>query len=238
MNLFYIENIDTNNCILPEEESKHCIKVLRFTKGSKLAIVDGKGNWYNAEIDEAHAKHCRFNIIEVIPEFNKRNFRIHLAVAPTKNIERLEWMLEKCTEMGIDEISLIKTEHSERKIVKIERLQKIIISAMKQSLKAYLPQLNHIISFNEFIDKIAESNRYSHRFIAHCHESEKQNLNKAYKKGEDILILIGPEGDFSIKEVELAKKNNFKELTLSTSRLRTETAGVVACHSINFLNEV
>ena len=143
-------------------------------------------------------------------------------------------MLEKCTEMGIDEITLLNTEHSERKTVKEERLEKVIIAAMKQSLKSFLPKLNPMVSFKEFVAACSESCK----FITHCHEGEKKRLDEIYIPGEDVVILVGPEGDFSIGEVELAERAGFLPVTLGTSRLRTETAGIVACHSINFINKV
>ena len=234
MHLFYIEHIEGEFCLLPEEESKHCTKVLRLRIHDELNIIDGKGNWYRAEIFEIQGKKCLVKILDIQKEYGKRNFRLHLALAPTKNIERTECLLEKCTEIGIDEISFLLTDHCERKNIKLERLNKIVVSAMKQSYKAYLPKLNDLISFKDFISNVKETNC----FIAHCHEADKVSIKNAYTPGEDVLILIGPEGDFSTKEVELALHKGFKALTLSNSRLRTETAGIVACNSINFMNGV
>lgn len=234
MNLFYTPGIQGEYHILSPEESKHCVRVLRFAEGETVALVDGRGNWYNGSIVTADVKGCRIKIIEKIENHGRRSFRLHLAVAPTKNIDRIEWMLEKCTEMGIDGITLLNTEHSERKVVKEERLEKVVVAAMKQSLKAYLPKLDPMTGFREFVASRTETQR----FIAHCHEGEKKRLDEIYRPGNDVVILIGPEGDFSEEEVAWAEKHGFVSVSLGTSRLRTETAGMVACHSINFMNKV
>lgn len=233
MNLFYTPDISGEYYTLNAEESKHCVRVLRFSEGEPVALVDGRGNWYNGVIDRADAKGCGVKILEKKEGFGQRPFRLHLAVAPTKNIDRTEWMLEKCTEIGIDEITMLNTEHSERKVVKDERLEKVIIAAMKQSLKAFLPRLNPMTDFRTFVNARPEAQK----FIAHCHDGEKKRLDELYIPGNDVVILIGPEGDFSQKEVALAANAGFLPITLGTSRLRTETAGIVACHSINFLNK-
>lgn len=234
MHLFYTPDIEGDHYILNPEESKHCIRVLRFKEGDVVVSVDGKGNWYTGEIEDADAKACSVKVTGKKEKFGMRPFRLHLAIAPTKNIDRIEWMLEKCTEIGIDEITLLNTEHAERRMVKEERLEKVIIAAMKQSLKAYLPQLNPMTDFREFVSSCRETSR----FIAHCHEGDKQRLDAVYHPGEDVVILIGPEGDFSEKEVEEAVRCGFVPVTLGTSRLRTETAGIVACHSVNFMNKI
>lgn len=232
MTLFYTPNI-SQSPFLPEEESQHCVKVLRLGYSDKIQLIDGVGGFYEAEITNPHPKHCEVKINQKISDFDKRNHYLHIAIAPTKNIERLEWFLEKATEIGIDEITPIICRFSERKIIKPERLEKVIISAMKQSIKAYLPKLNDQCTFNEFI----KNNESNNKFIAHCYEGEKQALQHIYNKGSRSIILIGPEGDFSREEVELALKNNFSAISLGKSRLRTETAGVVACHTVNLLNE-
>lgn len=234
MNLFYTPDLTGTHYILNPEESKHCVRVLRFSEGEPVSLVDGRGNWYNGVIDRADAKGCRVEIREKLEKYGQRPFHLHLAVAPTKNIDRIEWMLEKCTEMGIDEITMLNTEHSERKIVKNERLEKVIIAAMKQSLKAYLPKLNPMTDFRNFVQNCPETQK----FIAHCHEGEKKRLNEIYQPGNDVVLLIGPEGDFSEEEVSLSEKSGFHPITLGCSRLRTETAGIVACHSINFMNNI
>lgn len=232
MTLFYTPNIST--CpFLPEEESQHCVKVLRLNAGDKIQLIDGVGGFYEAEIINPHHKHCEVKILQKTENFNKHNHYLHIAIAPTKNIERFEWFLEKATEIGIDEITPIICRFSERKIVKPERLEKVIVSAMKQSIKAFLPKLNDVCTFDEFI----KENKATQKFIAHCYEGEKELLQNIYEKGSHSLVLIGPEGDFSKEEVELALKNNFTPVSLGNSRLRTETAGIVACHTINLLNE-
>lgn len=234
MHLFYTPDIKDMVYTLNPEESKHCVRVLRLVEGEAVSLVDGRGNWYNGVITLADAKGCRVECREKIENHGRRDFRLHLAVAPTKNIDRTEWMLEKCTEMGIDEITMLNTCHSERKVVKDERLEKVIVAAMKQSLKAYLPQLNPMTGFKSFV----ASCRETHKFIAHCNEGEKKRLDELYCIGNDVVILIGPEGDFSEEEVEIARQSGFIPVSLGESRLRTETAGIVACHSINFMNRV
>lgn len=233
MQLFYIPNILGNEVILDETESKHAIRVLRLSENDQVQLIDGAGGFHEATIINAHSKKCRLLITNSIHEFEKRNFKLHIAIAPTKNIDRFEWFLEKCTEIGIDEITPLLSEQSERKIIKPERLDKILVSAMKQSLKAYLPKLNSIISFNEFIS----GSEYQNKYIAHCNGGEKMHLKDSVQKDKNILILIGPEGDFSTKEVEQAKEYGFQEVSLGTARLRTETAGIVACHIVNLVND-
>jgi len=231
--LFYIPNISGNEVILNETESKHAIRVLRLTVGNQVQLIDGEGGFYEAEISDAHHKRCKLLITNSIQEFEKKNFKLHIAIAPTKNIDRFEWFLEKCTEIGIDEITPLLSEHSERKVIKSERLEKILVAAMKQSLKAYLPKLNSITNFNSIIS----NSEYKNKYIAHCNDGDKVHLKNCIQKNEDTLILVGPEGDFSPEEVELAKENGFKEISLGTARLRTETAGVVACHIANLIND-
>lgn len=234
MNLFYTPDIEGDIYTLNPEESKHCVRVLRFTAGEYVSLVDGRGNWYNGVVELADAKGCRVRITEKKAGYGKRCFRLHIAVAPTKNTDRTEWMLEKCTEIGIDEFTLLNTAHSERKAVKEERLEKVIVAAMKQSLKAWLPVLNPMTDFRQLVDSCTEGQK----FIAHCHPGAKKRLDESYVPGEDAVVLIGPEGDFSAEEVAYAEKKGFIPVTLGESRLRTETAGIVACHSINFMNKV
>jgi len=237
MNLFYVPDIE-KSLFLPEEESAHAVKVLRMKSGDNIRLIDGKGGFYEAEITNPHPKHCEVRIINKTSDFNKRNHYLHIAIAPTKNIERLEWFLEKATEIGIDEITPVVCRFSERKVIKPERLEKVIVSAMKQSVKAYLPRLNDICSFEEFLTSpsaLSTGEGTLSRYIAHCYESEKKLLQQIYTKGNNALILIGPEGDFSQEEVNAALQQNFMPISLGNSRLRTETAGVVACHTINLL---
>lgn len=234
MHLFYTPDICDKVYTLAEEESKHCIKVLRLGIGDKISLVDGNGNFYTAVIIDNHPKRCVAQCVNVEREYGKRPFKLHIAIAPTKNIDRIEWMLEKSTEIGVDEFTMLCTVHSERKVVKDERLEKVIISAMKQSIKAYMPKLNSMIDFKRVVDSASEK----YKFIAHCNPGEKSRIEDLYVYGEDVLILIGPEGDFSEEEVAYALDHDFKAITLGESRLRTETAGIVACHTINFLNKV
>lgn len=234
MQLFYnaeIKNTDTF-FQFDKEESKHIIKVLRKKGGDIIFITDGKGNLFHAEITLESEKKCEVKIIK-IDVFESKNYHLHIAIAPTKINDRLEWFLEKATEIGIDEISPIICDHSERKTFKIDRAVKIIQGAMKQSNQFYLPQINEPISFNDFIKK--ETN--STKFIAHCEEHKKDLFKNSFQANQNILILIGPEGDFSTKEIEIALKNNFIPVSLGNTRLRTETAGVVACHTVALINE-
>ncbi len=233
MQLFYVPDIVGAEVVLNETESKHAVKVLRLSEGDTVQIIDGKGGFYEAQISDAHPKRCKLSISKSTPNFGKKDFKLHIAIAPTKSIDRFEWFLEKCTEIGIDEITPVLCEHSERKTIKPERLEKILISAIKQSLKAYLPKLNQLTSLKEFISETSVTNK----FIAHCYDSEKTHLKNEHLKNEDTLILIGPEGDFSSEEIEFATSHGFKEITLGTSRLRTETAGIVACQIVNLANE-
>lgn len=234
MHLFYTPDITPQNdaWFLTEEESKHCARVLRLEKGDQVNLIDGKGGLYTATISDAHPKRTILHINSVITEYGKRNHYLHIAIAPTKNIERTEWFLEKATEIGIDEVSLIITQRSERKEAKVDRLNKIITSAIKQSLKAYHPVLNEALSFNKFLAQPFDGQK----FIAHCADGEKADLKHQLKIGGSYLILIGPEGDFAEKEIADALQSDFKPITLGESRLRTETAALEACFEANFLN--
>lgn len=222
--------------LLNEEESKHCIRVLRLSTGNKIVLIDGKGGWYEAEICDDNPKRCSVTITKTVKEFGKRNFHLQIAIAPTKNMDRLEWFVEKAVEMGIDEFSIINCKNSERTVVKTERLNKVAVAAIKQSLKAYLPPINEVMDFKKFI---AATDSFSgQKFIAHCYkDTNNSHLKNLYHPGNDALILIGPEGDFSVDEVKLAVDNGFKEISLGESRLRTETAALYACTTINVLNE-
>jgi 16S rRNA (uracil1498-N3)-methyltransferase len=231
MHLFYSPDIKSNQYTLPEEESKHCIKVLRLKKGDIIHLTDGLGNLFETVITEDHPKRCLLEVLNMDKDYGKRNFKIHMAVAPTKNINRYEWFLEKATEIGVDEITPLICEHSERRIIKPDRLKKVITAAMKQSLKAYHPVLNETIDFRKLIEQ------YKSGYIAYCSDGFRDHLKTVYQKGEDTLILIGPEGDFSKKEVGMAMEAGFKPVSLGNSRLRTETAALAACHIVNLRNE-
>lgn len=232
MHVFYTPDITSNQYTLNEEESRHCSKVLRLTIGDIIHLIDGKGGLYEAEITGMNKKNVQLTVINKQTEFGKRNHYLHIAIAPTKNIDRLEWFLEKATEIGIDEITPIICDRSERKIVKEERLEKVITSAVKQSLTAYHPKLNPTISFAELM----KQNSNGEKFIAHCIEGEKPFINQLTKSHQSYLILIGPEGDFSPTEVEIALQNGYKAVTLGNTRLRTETAALAACFEANYIN--
>ncbi|MCR8558497.1 16S rRNA (uracil(1498)-N(3))-methyltransferase [Mucilaginibacter sp. BJC16-A38] len=234
MQLFYTPDINPSHpqYFLNEEESKHAIRVMRLEKGDEVQLIDGRGGLYQASILDAHPKRTILQISSVTPKFNKRNHYLHIAIAPTKNIERTEWFLEKATEIGIDEISLIISQRSERKEAKVERLNKIITSAVKQSIKAYHPVLNEPLSFSQLIKKPFDGQK----FIAHCDTGDKITLKNDLTIRGNYLILIGPEGDFTPTEITDALNNDFKAITLGESRLRTETAALEACFEVNFLN--
>jgi 16S rRNA (uracil1498-N3)-methyltransferase len=236
MHLFYTPDIDPSHpqYFLSEEESKHAIRVLRLEVAGAVQLIDGRGGFYEAVIADAHPKRTILKITSVVTDFDKRNHYLHIAVAPTKNIERLEWFLEKATEIGIDEISLIISQRSERKEAKVDRLNKIVTAAIKQSLKAYHPVLNEPVSLNQLLDKPFDGQK----FIAHCEPGDKHALKDVLSLQGRSLILIGPEGDFSPAEIDKALQNGFKAITLGTSRLRTETAALEACFEVNFLNRV
>lgn len=233
MILFYTDDVDGNIARLDVEQARHCVQVLRKKEGDAISFVDGTGNFYEGIIQETGKKKCVIQILKTHHSFNKRPFKLHIAIAPTKNINRLEWFLEKATEIGIDSITPIICDHSERKVIKPERFERILQSAMKQSLNCYLPKLNDAISFKDFINLDFEGDL----FIAHCEETDRKSLKQQLNPKTDITILIGPEGDFSVKEITEALKNNFIPVTLGETRLRTETAAIVACHSVAFLNE-
>lgn len=232
MQIFYTPDIQTS-LELPEEEAAHCVRVLRLSEGDEILLVDGKGTFHRAAIRRAHPKHCEVSLIESWAQPPLWNFRLHIAVAPTKNMDRMEWFAEKATEIGIDRITCLSCRFSERKEIKPARLEKILVSAMKQSQKATLPGLDGMTDFKTFI-KLPFDGR---KFIAHCEEGEKPLLKQTYRAGENALILIGPEGDFSPEEIGLALQNGFEPISLGKSRLRTETAALVACHTIHVLNQ-
>ena len=232
MYLFYSPDISSDKYVLPEPESKHCIKVLRLKTGDTIHLTNGMGNLYETRIIDDNIKKCTLEIIWVQKEMGKRNYKIHIAVAPTKNISRFEWFLEKATEIGIDEITPVICEHSERKVIKTERLNKVITSAMKQSLKTYHPKLNKAIKYKDFI----KNNFKGNKFIAYCTDEYRDTLQDIYQKETDALILIGPEGDFSEEEVNKAINTGYTPVSLGESRLRTETAALVACFTVNLLN--
>lgn len=230
--IFFTPDIQTN-VELPLEEAQHCVRVLRKKEGDEILLTDGKGAFYDAEIIQAHPKHCIVNILNVISQSKPWAFDLQIAFAPTKNMDRIEWFAEKATEIGIDRLSPLLCAHSERKEIKNARIEKILVSAMKQSQKAYLPLLDDMSTFRSFVKQDFKGDKY----IAHCYDGEKQLLKDIYPKGNPALILIGPEGDFSEEEVALAVDCGFRPISLGNSRLRTETAALVACHTIHVLNQ-
>jgi 16S rRNA (uracil1498-N3)-methyltransferase len=233
MLLFYAPDITTPLYTLDEVESGHCVRVLRLAEGDRLNITDGRGTLYDAEVVDPHPKRCTIRIVGEHPEWEKRPYELTVAVAPTKNIDRIEWFVEKATECGIDRIVPILCDHSERKVVKQERLEKIAASAMKQSLKAYLPQIDPLTPIKEILAEPFEGVK----LIAHCEEDmERIFLGDVVSKGDDVLVLIGPEGDFSVAEIEAARKAGFREITLGNARLRTETAALAATMFTAFVN--
>jgi len=224
---FYVPDAATRQT-LPDEEAVHAVRVLRLTAGDEMMLMDGQGTFYEAEVTETTAKRCSYTIRATLPQQHQWPGRVHLAVAPTKMMERMEWLMEKATEIGIDELSLLNCQFSERRGVKLQRLEKIAVAAMKQSRKAWLPLLNDMLDFRHFVQRHITGRRY----IAHCYlEIPRENLFDCLRQGEpneDALVLIGPEGDFSFDEVQMAIAAGFVSVDLGKSRLRTETAGLAA----------
>lgn len=234
MTLFYIASADKNLQYLPNEESKHAVKVLRLQAGDLLSITNGTGDIFTAKVVMPNQKKCEVQIFEH-EHFEQKKHRIHMVVAPTKLNDRYEWMLEKMTEMGVDEITPIICNHSERKVLKLERMERIIVSAVKQSWKAYKPVINEPVKFSDFITK----NSFDQQFIAHCNGGcgSDEHLKTKANTATEIAVLIGPEGDFSEKEVALAEQKDWTKIGLGSSRLRTETAALAACFTLNLINE-
>jgi 16S rRNA (uracil1498-N3)-methyltransferase len=230
VNLFYQPKIDEGVLNLDVEESRHAIKVLRKVKGDELSLTDGKGCFYTARITQDDPKKCGFEIIEK-KQVAKREYQIHIAIAPTKNADRMEWFVEKATEISIDKISFILCQNSERKTINLDRIEKIAISAMKQSGQAWLPQFSDIVPFKEIL-----KNEASQKFIAFVDDQNPDHLKSMAKVNGNYLVLIGPEGDFREEELNLALQSDFKKVSLGKNRLRTETAGLVACQVLNLIN--
>lgn len=232
MELFFTSNIDPlASFTLPEEESKHLIKVLRYGAGDKIALTDGSGKFYTAEIENTDPRHCLVKVTGVNDKYVDRKYNLHIAIAPPKNNERFEWFLEKATEIGIDEITPILCRHSERKELKLERMNKILISALKQSWNGKLPQLNSMIEY----DKLISSGFTGTRYI--CTMEAEKKLSDCYHPGENALVMIGPEGDFHATEIEHAIQSGFIPVSLGNSRLRTETAALLVCAILSTINQ-
>jgi 16S rRNA (uracil1498-N3)-methyltransferase len=230
MAIFYIPDILTNPC-LSEEESVHCVRVLRLGEGEEIDLIDGRGNFYRARIVQAHPKHCQVKILSQTPE-KAGPFLAHIAVAPTKNFDRIEWFVEKATEIGVGGFLFMNSRFSERKNLKMERVEKIVVAALKQSMKALKPQIGTLTDFNKLVKQPFDGQKY----ICHCNPGEKPLLNSVCMPGTPVLVLIGPEGDFSAEEVALALENGFKAVSLGETRLRTETAAFVAAHIVQLKN--
>jgi len=234
MQIFYAPDISGDSYTIDEKESLHIVRVLRMAKGSMVRLIDGKGNLYEGVISDPDPRKCTIAITGIIRNFEKRTYKLHIAISPLKNAERFEWFVEKSVEIGIDEITPVLCKNTEKQGIKVERTNNLIISAMKQSLKSTRTILNDTCHFSDFIKRSTKGSR----MIAHCDNSFARNkISDVYSKNEDAVILIGPEGDFSKEEIWRAIDTNFSQVHLGDSRLRTETAGVAACHSIYFINQ-
>ena len=234
MNLFYIPDISGSTAGLNPEESRHCIRVLRLKKGDPVHLLNGKGSLFEAMILDPDPKGCKLLIVNEQKPQNPRSYQLTVAIAPTKNIDRFEWFLEKSTEIGIDRIVPVICRHSERKEIKPDRLEKILAAAMKQSGQLYLPELTRAHSFTELVSQPFPGDK----MIAHCESSDKKELKNSIIPGNNVLILIGPEGDFDPSEISQAIGKGFLPVSLGNSRLRTETAGLVACHTVCLVNQL
>lgn len=232
---FYVPNADTE-CELSPDEATHAIRVLRLQSSDEIFLMDGKGTFYKAEITLVTNKKCQYRIIESLPQQTMWHGRIHLAIAPTKMMDRIEWMVEKATEIGLDEITFLSCRFSERTKLRTDRIEKIVVSAVKQSRKAWMPKVNDMVDIKTFL----KTSRKGEKFICHCYDEFPKTdfFDEIYKAGSvdksaDITVLVGPEGDFSVEEVQLAIDNGYKSVSLGTSRLRTETAGLQAVSMSN-----
>ncbi len=234
MNLFYSTEIDTHTITLVDDEAKHCTKVLRKSIGDEVFVIDGNGNLYTARIESIGKRDCICSIIDKVENFGNHDYYVRMCVAPTKNIDRFEFFVEKAVEIGVDEIIPVCSENSERKVVNVERIERIVLSAMKQSYKAKMPLVTEMTPIKTII-----TNSFSGlKCIAHCEEEKKSLLRDAIKDVQEITILIGPEGDFSLSEISSAKQNGWIPVSLGESRLRTETAAIAAVHTVNLMKQI
>ncbi|HEY3405191.1 MAG TPA: 16S rRNA (uracil(1498)-N(3))-methyltransferase [Ohtaekwangia sp.] len=231
MNLFYQPQLSDGIFFLDAEESRHCVKVLRNKPGDSINITDGKGSFYTATITEADPHQCTFRIVDTKKEIRKA-YSIHIAISPTKNADRIEWFVEKSVELGVDEITLLNCEHTERTFIKTERLQKVAVSAMKQSLKTTLPLIHGVQKFTD----VVRNTKASSKFIGFVDDGNPHHLKDVASPASEYILLIGPEGDFSSVELSLALESGFQKVSLGSSRLRTETAGIAGCHILNLVN--
>lgn len=234
MQVFYAPDIRGDQYILGRDESKHLVKVLRMRPGALVNLIDGQGNMYEGVIETDDLSGCRVSIRAVVLDFEKRSYRLHIAISPLRNPERFEWFVEKAVEIGIDEITPLICRNTEKPGIKASRIRNLIISAMKQSLKARMPVLNEVTEFRDFIN-----NEYGGiRMLAHCSSAfPRKKITEVYSRGSNALILVGPEGDFTPEEIKLASERNYEHIHLGGSRLRAETAGVAACHSVYLINQ-
>lgn len=240
---FYVPDA-LNQQQLPEEEAQHAVRVLRLQSGDKVVLIDGVGNFHDAVITETDRRHCYYRVIATRQQEKAWTGHLHLAMAPTKNMDRTEWFVEKATEIGFDELTFLRCQFSERMVVKTDRIERILIAAMKQSRKTMKPVLNRMIDFKIFIESLTSTNQYNNlrnKFICHCYDEpflgKKRLLREVLVPGENALVLIGPEGDFSIEEVCMAEAAGFQSVSLGEARLRTETAALVAVHLMNLSNQ-
>ncbi|TGE06010.1 16S rRNA (uracil(1498)-N(3))-methyltransferase [Hymenobacter fodinae] len=225
---FYAPDLTTPVYTLPEDESKHAVRVLRLTAGDAVELVDGRGGVYEATVETADAKRCRLRVVQE-HQVPRRPYTVHLAVAPTKNLDRMEWLVEKATEIGVERFSFLRSARSERRELKLERLEKIAVSALKQSGQAWLPEFSELTDFAKFLPTIAGEAA----FIAHLEEGDRTPLSQVAATGSTCCILIGPEGDFTPQEIEAAFAQGIRPVTLGSSRLRTETAALAAVHTVH-----
>ena len=233
MNLFYSNTIDGDFITLVGDEAKHCTKVLRKTVGDEIHIIDGQGTLFLTRIDSIGKNDCVCSVLNKTEQFGTHPYYVRMCVAPTKNIDRFEFFVEKAVEIGVDEIVPVCSDNSERKVLKLDRIERIVLSAMKQSYKATMPKLHELTD----IRTILQTNYAGEKCIAHCEQQEKSLLRDVVKKGGEITILIGPEGDFSLSEIELAKQQGWIPVSLGESRLRTETAAIAAVHTVEVMNQ-
>lgn len=232
MQVFYFSDAQLGLNYMPEEESKHMVKVLRMRQNEAVYVIDGKGNLYEGHISGLHPRQCEIELTKINPAFEQRNYHLHMAISPLKNMDRFEWFVEKAVEIGVDEITPLLCHRTERDRINMERLDRIVESAMKQSLKAYKPGMNALTRFSSFITEPYEGKK----LIAHCTTLDKAYILSQLTRRERVLILIGPEGDFTEEEVTLAFNNGFQGIDLGKSRLRTETAGLAACLAVSLVN--
>ena len=234
MQIFYAPGLQGDSYTLDVKESRHCIRVMRMKKGDPVSLIDGKGNLFEGKISNPDQNECSITITGIVRGFEKRNYSLQIAISPLKNPERFEWFVEKSVEIGVDRITPLICHNTEKQSLKPERINNVIISAMKQSLKALKTEFDEKVSFNEFISR----QNACIKMIAHCNENiQRKKISEVCDKNQDAVILIGPEGDFTEEEIKLASDSGFIPIHLGSSRLRTETAGIAACYSVYFINQ-